>query len=283
MTLYKKESVLQLGKDLDLFISLSEKGTPKELPQGKCDEVIILICLQGNASFEHRHKQHYIEQHDILIIKPGNYFYFGTPSSDFAVSKIRFSKTVLDEASYNFQSSFFEQIEQNPCISIYKEDTFDRFESYLNSIYNSMSNTDNICRYEIVINLLRVLLLEIYNLVISQFRIDCSQAKHCRHLLQNFINCLDKYPQKREVSFFAEHLSITPKYLSMIIHKTSGMTAKEFIDRKAVNHIKYLLRSTDLSVKEIADRLDFPSSNNLCRYFKARTGITLSYFRQVIK
>lgn len=278
-----KESELQLGKDLDLFISLSEKGTPKELPQGNCYEVIILICLQGNASFEHRHKQYYIEPHDILIIKPGNYFYFGTPSKDFTVSKIRFTKTVFDEACSNFQGSFFEHIEQNPCISIYKEETFGRFESYMNSIYAGMSNTDNICRYEIVINLLRVLLLEIYNLVANRFIIDCSQAKHSRYLIKSFINLLDKHPQKREVSFFAGQLSITPKYLSTIIHKTSGMTAKEFIDRKAINHIKYLLRSTDLSVKEIADRLDFPSSNNLCRYFKTRTGITLSYFRQVVK
>lgn len=274
---------LQQGKDLNLFISLSENGTPKELPMGKSDEVTILMCLNGCATFEHRHKEYSMEQHDILVIKPGDYFYFGTPDKDFSVSKIRFSKTMFDEITYNFPSSFFERLEQNPCISIFKEDTYSRVEMCTKSLYNVISDVNNICRYEIVINLLRVFLLELYNVTSGQFRIDYSQAKHCRHLLESFINYLERYPGKREVAFFANLLSITPKYLSLIIHRTSGISSKEFIDRKAVSHIKHLLRSTDLSVKEIADILEFPTTNNLCRFFKTRTGITISYFRQVVK
>lgn len=283
MLIENKEREFQQGKDLDLFISLSENGNPKELPRGKSDEVTVLMCLNGSATFEHRHKEYSMEQHDILVIKPGNYFYFGTPDKEFSVSRIRFSKTMFDDITYNFPSSFFERLEQNPCMSIYKEDTLSRVEMCIKSIYNVISDANNICRYEIVINLLKVLLLEVYNITAGQFRIDYSQAKHCRRLLESFINYLEHYPGKREVAFFANLLSITPKYLSMIIHRTSGMTAKEFIDRKAVSHIKHLLRSTDLSVKEIADILEFPTTNNLCRFFKTRTGITISYFRQIVK
>ncbi|WP_404478878.1 helix-turn-helix domain-containing protein [Sphingobacterium sp. ML3W] len=54
---------------------------------------------------------------------------------------------------------------------------------------------------------------------------------------------------------------------------------KGLIDRQVTLEIKALLRSTDLSIKEIAYRLNFEDSSYLTRYFKKQTGMTLTQYR----
>jgi AraC-like DNA-binding protein len=99
-------------------------------------------------------------------------------------------------------------------------------------------------------------------------------------ILDQFIAAVKATPRCREVAYFAERLSITPKQLSAIVGDGTGFSAKEFIDRNAIDVIKHLLRTTDLSVKDIAEQLNYTGSGNLCRFFKTRTGLTISEYKQ---
>ena len=77
---------------------------------------------------------------------------------------------------------------------------------------------------------------------------------------------------EREVRAYAEQLLITPKYLSAVCKEKSGRTAMDWITESTVNHIKYYLLQTDLSVKEIAFKLDFPDVSFFCKYVKKHLG-----------
>ena len=99
-------------------------------------------------------------------------------------------------------------------------------------------------------------------------------------MLDEFVSMVRANPDKREVAYFAERLGVSPKHLSAIVADGTGMNAKDFIDRSAVEAIQQLLRTTKLSVKQIAERLDFSGSGNLCRFFKANTGTTISDFKR---
>lgn len=60
-------------------------------------------------------------------------------------------------------------------------------------------------------------------------------------------------------------------------------TAKEFIDHTVALEIKMLLKSTDLSVQEIAYRLHFPDQSYLGRFFKKHTGESPTEYRNTAK
>ncbi|MBQ0093131.1 MAG: AraC family transcriptional regulator, partial [Bacteroidales bacterium] len=62
--------------------------------------------------------------------------------------------------------------------------------------------------------------------------------------------------------------------------ESSGQSVKSIIDNAVITEIKVLLRHSDLSVSQIADRLDFPGSSFLCKFFKAKTGITPLQYRR---
>ena len=64
-----------------------------------------------------------------------------------------------------------------------------------------------------------------------------------------------------------------------MIQDLTGHTPKELIDTRCIQEIKMLLRTTDLTMQEIALRLDFPDQSFFSRYFKKNTGMTPAEYR----
>ena len=53
-------------------------------------------------------------------------------------------------------------------------------------------------------------------------------------------------------------------------------TPKGLIERQVILEMKMLLETTDMSVKEIAEYLNFEDGSYMCRFFKRHTGISLT-------
>lgn len=84
---------------------------------------------------------------------------------------------------------------------------------------------------------------------------------------------------KRTIGWFAEQLCVSNHYLSIAVKQISNQSVKSLIDNAVITEIKVLLRHSELSVAQIADKLEFPSSSFLCKYFKAQTGMTPLQYR----
>lgn len=81
------------------------------------------------------------------------------------------------------------------------------------------------------------------------------------------------------VDFCGEALHMSPKYLSDLLKKETGKSAKAHIDGFLMNKAKNrLLRSTE-SVSEIAYGLGYEYSQHFSKIFKAKTGMSPSEYR----
>lgn len=90
----------------------------------------------------------------------------------------------------------------------------------------------------------------------------------------------DYCTEEREVSFYADKLCISARYLSDVVRRTTHQSVKELVDKIVALGIKVLLQSTALPIQEIAYKMHFPDQSYLGRYFKKHTGISPSAFRQ---
>ena len=100
-------------------------------------------------------------------------------------------------------------------------------------------------------------------------------------LLGDFFVLLSRhYMTRHNVSFYAESLNITSDYLSVLMKEYIGKTPKEIIDEKLVLAMKALLKSTGLSIKNIADRLHYEDSSHLCKVFRRHTGMSPAQYRK---
>ncbi len=89
--------------------------------------------------------------------------------------------------------------------------------------------------------------------------------------------------RERRHAYYADRLNVSEHYLSLAVKHTSGITAKEWIDRVVMTEIKLLLVHSELTIVQIADRLAFPSDSFLCKFFRSRTGKSPLEFRRAYK
>ena len=80
--------------------------------------------------------------------------------------------------------------------------------------------------------------------------------------------------EHHQISYYAQRMCLTERYLSTIIRQASGSTAKDWIDRALINRIKVELRHTDKSAAQIAEEMHFANPSFFSKYFRRLTGMT---------
>jgi AraC family transcriptional activator of pobA len=102
------------------------------------------------------------------------------------------------------------------------------------------------------------------------------------HIIQRFFDLLTKYhTTQREVSYYALALGIHEKYLSQVLKKKTGRTARSYIIQMVILEAKVLLDRLDLSILQISDELHFSNPFHFSRFFKKYTSVTPSAYRNL--
>lgn len=102
-----------------------------------------------------------------------------------------------------------------------------------------------------------------------------SITKQSEEIFISFYALLQKnYIEQHNIGFYADALNITTTYLSRIVKNVSGKTVVECIDEMLAVEAVWLLKSTPLTVAQIADRLNFSTAAAFDKFFKRMRGCT---------
>jgi AraC family transcriptional activator of pobA len=132
------------------------------------------------------------------------------------------------------------------------------------------------------IDLLRSVLDLILTSCAVLYKTDENQLTRGRgHIVvKNFFRLVEENYQKNlSVNDYADKLAITPNHLTQTVNQLTGKTSSMIIKAKQVLEIKRLLVHTNLSVTEIANRLNFSDQSYFTRFFKRETGISPLQYR----
>ena len=100
-------------------------------------------------------------------------------------------------------------------------------------------------------------------------------------ILEDFLTLVrDNHNKERNLSFYADKLYLTPKYLSKLVKSASGKSAHEWIDSFVILEAKNMLKYSGMSIKSIVWELNFPNQTTFYRFFKTQTGMTPSEYRK---
>lgn len=96
-----------------------------------------------------------------------------------------------------------------------------------------------------------------------------------------FIKLVSKdFRTERQVSFYADRLHISPKYLSLLVKEATGRSAAEWINDYVILEAKNLLRFSGMNVQQIAYELNFSNQSSFGKYFKHLTGLSPTEFQR---
>ncbi|MBQ2297918.1 MAG: AraC family transcriptional regulator, partial [Bacteroidaceae bacterium] len=80
--------------------------------------------------------------------------------------------------------------------------------------------------------------------------------------------------QNRSITFYADKLCISPKYLSSVVHSVSGKYATDWINQCVILEAKNMLKKEGASIKDVSNYLNFANQSFFAKYFKQHTGYT---------
>lgn len=87
------------------------------------------------------------------------------------------------------------------------------------------------------------------------------------------------YRHERSIAFYAEHLCISSKYLSLVIRQATGRTATDIINDFVITDAKNLLKYSGKNIQQIAYELNFNNQSAFGKYFKHLTGMSPTHFQ----
>lgn len=80
------------------------------------------------------------------------------------------------------------------------------------------------------------------------------------------------HPLQRQVSWYADQLNISAKYLSMICQKVAHTKPSTLIEQELTQQAVALLKESSMSVKEISQELGFCNQSHFGTYMRRATG-----------
>lgn len=111
---------------------------------------------------------------------------------------------------------------------------------------------------------------------------DVKLSPH-EELYNRFVKMLGKYGnRKHEIPFYADRLFVSPNHLGKVVLEQSHRSAHDWINQSVLMEARMLLLHSDLTILEIADKLNFPNSPFFCRFFKREMEMTPTDYRKSI-
>jgi AraC-like DNA-binding protein len=245
----------------------------------KLDMMVAVICTKGCAKGSINRKPYISQTPSITVSRPGEILQYEHVSEDFSGFIIIMSKRFAGDLLTNMRERLSLRLAfvDNPCLPLNSPE----LEATLNYC-DLLRKTKQIKDVSVCKEIVKHLTLAFYYTVTYQSNILSGNAQQSRQnaLLDRFILMVEEnFREQRDVGFYADRLCLTPKYLSKLIKDSSGASAGKWIDGYVALEAKALLKSTNMTIQQISDKLNFPSQSFFGKYFKRVVGVAPKEYR----
>lgn len=271
---------MALNRTEDIFI-LSDTNLSFLIDRPvRTSDYMIMFCRKGRAKFLIDEWEYSIEQDKSVTLLPGTVLFLKESDEALSVFLLVCSKNIFDELQHSIKPTFFHYVKHHPCYKHHGED-FAWITQILNLINSVYEDRENQHRMQILSNFMRNMQLYVYDKVQRFYFVDTDEKYTRKELIfHRFIDLILKYAiVRRDVSFYSDQLCISSTYLATVTKSVSRESPKQIIDKHVIQEIKIVLSSTDKSMMQIADEMNFPDQSYMGRYFKHYTGQSLSAYR----
>ena len=100
-----------------------------------------------------------------------------------------------------------------------------------------------------------------------------------RKYAANWCSSSSKLYPRRRAQFYADKLGISLQHLSTTVRQVTGRNVLDIIAHVVIVDVKAKLKSTNMTIQEIAYSLNFPSASFFGKYFKRHMGMSPLEYR----
>ena len=244
--------------------------------------ILVALCTEGNAQFTIDTQRHDVKKNDIIVISDRHIIDDYTASDNTNGLALMMSVNFFHEVINDVRdvSLLFLFSRNHPVVSL-NEDEVQTFKEYFFFLKKKVADTTNHFKRDLVRTMVLAMFYDLSNVIYRVQQVENKRQTRADDIFTRFIKLVeDNYKKERRVSWYAEQLTITPKYLSETVKSVSKHTPNEWIDKYVTLEARVLLKTSTLSIKEISDELNFPNQSFLGKFFKEHVGMSPSAYRR---
>ena len=244
-----------------------------------------LLCLAGEGSFVFNEHCYHIAKNDLVVIpmphRISNLAAHADLKVEWFAADYKFLQNQLPSNNYSIGGSI--SLNQDPVIKLTDEQA-QNLQSDFHRLRDRLNDNHLQFHQELMGSLCLTMMYDIFEAHTQRESTD-SHTDRTAYIVKQLMALLATGISRteRDVSYYAAHLNVSPKYLSATIKRVTGHSVTSYIDRHTIPILKDYLNDERLSLTQIADMMNFTTLSYFSRYCKKHLGRSPSEYRQSLQ
>lgn len=240
----------------------------------KHDFFMIILFVKGNGVHMIDSLDYQIANREVHVLFPGQIHKWSIETGTEGY-QLMIERPLLEQFAPYFRFSFT-NYQNHPVIRLSKE-SFDGLAYSFDAIKTELNNQTPLL--QLITAYAGVIAATVSKEAERSFQEF--QVYQSHPILARFNMLIDEsYKEQKSVSYYAGKLHLTANYLNILCKKHLKVSATQLINQRIILEAKRLLQCTGLSIKEIAYELGYNDHAHFSNFFKSRTAVPPSAFRQ---
>ena len=269
-----QEEILLPGFDIignfkDLF------STPVQIRGG-----LFLLCTRGSCKIKIHLKEFAMKQGCIAMIFPDQFFQLTEVDETCRFAFVAFSQNLAKHpALFTKAIQYAPSIFETPVLQLTPE-AVEVFTDFFKVLIKSRKlafmpeEQAHLACLQLIIGIGSI----------AQKNMPAQQPSYSRkeEIVKDLIRIIvENYKKERSIAFYADKVHLSSQHLCTTIKRVTGKTLTDIISSFVIKDAQAKLRSTDLTIQEIAYSLNFSDISFFGKYFKRYTGLSPKQYRNM--
>lgn len=238
---------------------------------------IFALCTEGSLTASINLIEYKIEANSLIVLMPGTIIQMNEQKRKTSICFVGFSSHCSNGINLiETTIDVLPKIWENPVIKLSNQIT-SYFVDYFDLLTRlSITQTISTPLAQSVLRTLSIGINELYSTTALNKQAKSRKEKLCYKFVQLVI---ENYTHERRAQFYANKLGISLQHLSTTVKQVTGRNALDIISHIIITDTKAKLKSTDMTIQEIAYSLNFSCASFFAKYFKRHTGVSPLEYR----
>ena len=273
-----------IDDDIAVIDSLSSiMNADEEL--AKIDCFMIVFCQEGDITLNINGNQHSLKKDFCAILPPGTVVRKVACNQPYVVKIAVASLSFLTETLSSSKETWniIHYLFYNPIHPIQKASSYKLYlykELLITLIQEQPHAYSKQTRRFHFAGMLCELMVLLNQMIPKDYEPQALDKNRAVIITRDFIELVNgDTGMHRTVSYYADRLCYSPKYLSATVKQITGKSPLQIINAHAIKQIKFKIKYSEMSMKELADYFEFTNPSFFGKFVKMHIGMSPMQYR----
>ena len=278
------EHISYIDDDIAVIDSLSSMMKADE-ELAKIDCFMIVFCQEGNITLNINGNQHSLKKDFCAILPPGTIVRKVACKQPYVVkiaaASVSFLTEILNSSKETWNIIHF--LYYNPIHPIQKANSYKLYlykELLITLIQEQPHAYSKQTRRFHFAGMFCEMMVLLNQMIPKDYEAQTLDKNRAAVIARDFIELVNSdNGMHRTVSYYADRLCYSPKYLSATVKQITGKSPLQIINAHAIKQIKYKIKHSEMSMKELADYFEFTNPSFFGKFVKMHIGMSPMQYR----